>query len=247
MEYYVAKSYQEWARETEPYSANGKMYVVVRKPTGATKTVRAYTADEYAKMYGAAAPITPTDETTKPKVKEVLGFQNGYIWIFKGDLDAADYWFERTPECRFHTQFGWYIMSTDNVPFDIPSCIESVRLPWEKIGNTDGTLLPKDAIQKVIDALRFGNSPSEYQGAIGDRLELSVSLTRIIDLGENQFGSTSRIFCFIDENQNEYSWTTGVAKSWLVGDTLKLRGTVKQHDIVKGVKFTMLTRVMEVK
>ena len=250
MEYYVAKSYQEWARETEPYEINGKMYVKVRKPTGTTKQVRAYTEAEYRRMYSAAAPSTPTGlsgQTQNPVVKDILGFKEGFIYIFKGDLDNAEYWFNKTPECRFHTQIGWYVVSTDTIPFDIPSCIESIKLPWEKVGNTDGTLLPKAAIQAALDELRFGESASQYQGEIGQRLDLTVALTRIIDLGENQFGSTSRIFCFIDADQNEYSWTTGVSKDWLVNDVLKIRGTVKQHDIVKGVKFTMLTRVMEVK
>ena len=217
---------------------------MVRKPTGATKQVRAYTEMEYRKMYPTDIPPVVAQTAS---VKNVLGFQEGYIWIFKGDLDNAEYWFERTDVCRYHVSFGWYIVSIDNIPFDIPSCIESVKLPWEKVGNADGTLLPKATIQAAVDALRFGDSASEYQGNIGDRLDLSVTLTRVIDLGENQFGSTSRIYCFIDENQNEYSWTTGVSKNWLVNDQLKLRGTVKQHDIVKGVKFTMLTRVAEVK
>ena len=250
MEYYVAKTYTDWKRETEPFLANGKMYITVRKPTGATKNVRAYTEAEYRRMYPAAAPSLPAGLTAKtqgPIVKDILGFQNGYIYIFKGDLDNAEYWFNKTPEARFHTQFGWYIVSTDTIPFDIPSCIESIKLPWEEVGNADGTLLPKDIVQAAVDKLRFDNSNSEYQGNIGDRLDITVSLTRIIDLGENQFGSTSRIYCFIDENNNEYSWTTGVFKEWLVNDSLKLRGTVKKHDVVKGVKFTMLTRVSEVK
>lgn len=247
MEYYVAKSYTDWKRETEPYEVSGKMYVMVRKPTGATKQVRAYTEAEYRRMYPAEAPVITAVKPQGHIVKDILGFQKGYIYIFKGDLDNAEYWFNKTKECRYHTQFGWYIVSTDTIPFDIPSCIESVELPWEKVGNADGTLLPKATIQAAVDALRFGDSASEYQGNIGDRLDLSVTLTRVIDLGENQFGSTSRIYCFIDENQNEYSWTTGVSKDWLINDQLQLRGTVKQHDIVKGVKFTMLTRVAEVK
>jgi hypothetical protein len=250
MMYYVAKSYQEWERETEPYEANGKMYVVVRKPTGATKIVRAYTETEYRKMYPADVPPVSIVETAKPQghvVKDLLGFQKGYIHIFKGDLENAEYWFKRTSVCRFHVILGWYIVSTDEIPFDIPSCIQSVQLPWEKVGNTDGTLLPKATIQAALDELRYDESPSQYQGIVGERLDLTVTLTRVIDLGENQYGSTSRIYCFIDANENCYSWTTGVSKDWIVNDSLKLRGTVKQHDIVKGVKYTMLTRVMEVK
>lgn len=254
MEYYVAKSYQEWKRETEPYEANGKMYIVVRKPTGATKQVRAYTESEYRKMYpkDTCGSLVLPDGISEPAqsghvVKNILGFQKGYIWIFKGDLENAEYWFSKTPECRFHTKFGWYIVSTDTIPFDIPSCIESVQLPWEKVGNANGTLLPKSIVEAAVNEVRFGNHPSQYQGNIGDRLDLTLYLRRIIDLGENQFGSVSRIFCFEDQDANQYSWTTGVVKDWLVNDELHLRGTVKSHDVIKGIRFTILTRVMEVK
>ena len=257
MDYYVAKSYQEWKREGGPYEANGKMYITVRKPTGATKQVRAYTETEYFKMYPdlrkghCGSPVLPngiSGETQNgPVVKNILGFQDGYIWIFKGDLENAEYWFEKTPECRFHVTIGWYIVSTDAVPFDIPSCIESVQLPWKKVGRPDGTLLPKGIVESAVNEIRFGNQPSQYQGNIGDRLDLTLYLRRVIDLGENQFGSTSRIYCFEDKDSNCYSWTTGVVKDWLVNDELNLRGTVKNHDLVKGVRFTLLTRVMEVK
>jgi hypothetical protein len=250
MDYFVAKSYQEWQRMGDPYLANGKMYVAVRSPKGTTKNVRAYTEKEYLKMYPAATqslPIGVNAQTAGPVVKNILGFAEGFIWIFKGNLDAADYWFSQSVECRYHVLWGWYVASTDTIPEDMPCCIESIKLPWDKVGNADGTLLPKDTVQNVVDGLRFGDSSSEFQGQIGDRLDLTVTLTRIIDLGENQFGSTSRIFCFVDAAANEYSWTTGVTKSWQVNDTLKMRGTVKQHDIIKGHKTTLLTRVTEVK
>ena len=257
MEWYVAKSYQDWKRECEPFEANGKMYITVRKPTGATKNVRAYTEAEYRKMYGlattqnnAAAPSTQIGMNGQNArglvVKEVLGFQDGYIWIFKGDLDNAAYWFEKTPECRFHIIFGWYIVSTESIPFDIPSCIESVQLPWEKIGNTDGTLLPKDIVEAAVNEIRYGGHPSQYQGTIGQRMELRLWVSRIIDLGENQYGRKT-LYIFEDERANQFTWNTGVAKTWHVGDEVLVRGTVKAHESYQGVRQTGLTRVQEVK
>lgn len=250
MEWYVAKSYQDWKRECEPFKANGKMYITVRKPTGATKNVRAYTEAEYCKMYPAAAPLTQNcmDEprANGPIVKNVLGFQDGYIWIFKGDLENAEYWFEKTPECRFHVTWGWYVVSTESIPFDIPSCIESIQLPWEKVGNADGTLLPKGIVEAAVNELRYGGHPSQYQGTIGQRLELNLWVSRIIDLGETQYG-TKQLYLFQDENSNEYTWNTGVKKNWLVGDAVHAKATVKSHDTYQGIRQTTLTRLMEVK
>lgn len=240
--YYVAKTYTDWPRETDPYEIGGRMYVKVRSPKGDIKQVRAYPLKE-----GALAPVQPSGIIAKAHiVKNILGFQEGYIWIFKGDTANAEYWFEKTPECRYHVVWGWYIVSTESVPANIPSCIQAVQLPWEKVGNTDGTLLPKDTIQSAVDELIYGGHPSQYQGVIGERLEVAATLTAIIDLGATQYG-TSRMFCFVDANQNEYTWVTGVAKPWAIGDTLKLRGTVKNHEVYKNIKRTVLTRVMEVK
>lgn len=246
--YYVAKTYQEWERETDVYEVNKKNYIKVRSPSGAVRQVRAYTDAEYRKMYNCAPPSDPAGEATETQsnLKDILGFTDGYIWIFKGDLDGAEYWFESTKECRYHVFFGWYIVSSDNVPFNIPSCITAVKLPWEKVGKSDGTLLPKAAITDAINALIFGEYPSEYQGSIGERLALSLTLTQIIELGETSYG-TARIFCFEDADKNQYSWTTGVTKPWEIGDRIEAKATVKEHSTIKGAKKTILTRLMEVK
>lgn len=250
MEWYVAKTYQEWHRECEPFEANGKMYITVRSPKGATKNVRAYTEKEYLRMYPATAPVLQNGSTEPrangPVVKDILGFQEGYIWIFKGNLEAAEYWFAKSPECRYHVAFGWYVVSTESIPFDIPCCIESVKLPWEKVGNADGTLLPKSIVEAAINELRYGGHPSKYQGEIGQRLELKVWITRVLNLGETQYG-TKYMYLFNDEHENEYTWTTGVNKSWMVGDAVTIRGTVKAHDTYQGIAQTQLTRVQEVK
>jgi hypothetical protein len=250
MEYYVAKSYQGWAIEGDPFEVSGRMYVTVRKPSGSTKTVRAYTEKEYFKMYPAEAPSTQNGNTEPraggPVVKDILGFQNGYIWIFKGDLENAEYWFQRTPECRFHVVWGWYVVSTESIPFDIPSCIESIQLPWEKIGNADGTLLPKGIVEAAINELRYGGHPSQYQGTIGERMDLTLWVSRIIDMGETQFGSKT-LYLFEDELANQYTWNTGVNKTWHAGDKVHIRGTIKAHETYQGIRQTQLTRVQEVK
>ena len=249
-DFYVAKTYTDWVRETpEPYQVNGKMYFKVRSPKGVIKQVRAYTAKEYEKMYGAAVSTitiaeSPVIETYAPKVKNILGFQEGYVWIFKGDAQSADYWFSKTPECRYCVMWGWYIVSTDEIPADMPSCIEAVKLPWEKVGNADGTLLPKSIVTKAVEGLIFTDDPSEFQGEIGDRIERKMILTAAIELGETQFGS-QRLYCFEDAEKNQYAWKTGVSKDWEIGNEVSLKGTVKEHEIYKGVKRTVLTRVME--
>jgi hypothetical protein len=248
--YYVAKSYQKWDKIGEAYESNGKMYMKLRTPKGDEKEVRAYTETEYKRLYKEVptdgVPSVEVKTPTGPVVKNILGFQEGYIWVFKGDLANAEYWFERTPECRYHVVFGWYIVSTDAIPFDIPSCIESVQLPWEKVGNADGTLLPKGIIEAVLNEIRYGGHPSQYQGEIGSRLTLKLYLRQIETKPGNQYGP-QYIYTFEDENSNVFSWSTGVNKDWSIGDEVRCKAGVKSHDSVRGVRITSLTRLMEEK
>ena len=247
--YYVAKSYQEWEKLTDAYESNGRMYIKVKNPNGNTKEVRAYSEIEYRRLYKetpamAATPSVQIKAPTGPVVKNVLGFQEGYIWIFKGDLERAEYWFEKTECCRYHVTFGWYIVSTDFIPLDMPSCIESVQLPWEKVGNTDGTLLPKGIVEAVLNELRYGGHPSQFQGAIGDRLALTLYLKQVETLPPTQYGAQT-IYTFEDKDANIFVWRTGVSKDWSIGDEIHCKAGVKSHDTVRGIRQTALTRLIQ--
>ena len=250
--YFVAKSYQGWEKLTKAYEKDGRMYVKLRTPKGAEKEVRAYSEIEYRRLYKETVPTT--DGTTAvqvqkpaaPVVKDILGFQEGYIWIFKGDLANAEYWFERTEVCRYHVTFGWYVVSTDFIPFDMPSCIECVKLPWEKVGNTDGTLLPKGIVEAVINELRYGGHPSQFQGTLGSRLALTLYLKQIETLPPTQYGAQT-IYTFEDKDANIFVWKTGVNKNWSIGDEIHCKAGVKSHDTVRGIRQTVLTRLTEEK
>lgn len=251
-EYYVAKSYQELEKLTDVYESNGRMYIKIKTAKGTEKEVRAYSETEYRRLYredppcGNGASPSVQVKTSGPVVKNILGFQEGYIYIFKGDLEAAEYWFSKTPECRYHNTFGWYIVSTESIPFDIPSCIQSVQLPWEKVGNADGTLLPKGIIEAAVNDLRYETTPSQFVGAIGERLTLELYyLSNKIHTG-NQYGPQYE-YRFQDADANVFVWTTGVAKTWEVGDLIKCKAGVKSHDTIHGHRITVLTRLMEQK
>lgn len=248
--YYVAKSYQEWEKLTDAYEKDNRMYIKLRNPKGAEKEVRAYSETEYRRLYKESPLPTDASPSVKVKaptglvVKNALGFQEGYIWIFKGDLERAEYWFEQTPECRYHVTFGWYVISTESIPFDIPSCIESVQLPWEKVGNTDGTLLPKGIIEAVLNEIRFGGHPSQFQGTIGSRLTLALYLKQVETLPPTQYGAQT-IYTFEDKDANIFVWKTGVNKDWSIGDEIHCKAGIKSHDTVRGIRQTALTRLIQ--
>lgn len=237
----VAKSYQTFTIEGEPYILSGKAYVNVRNPkTSAVKAVRWYTEKEYAKMYPKVKAIAaaPADSFKKTQ-KEVLGFDKGYITIFKGDTYSNLEWYQLSA-ARYTRWWGWYFPSNEPVPADVPN--EAVQLPWDAVGNEDGTLKNEDAVRIAVEALLYDASNSLYQGKIGDRLEVEITVQKVIKL-ENGFGSSNMMIMF-DNDGNEYVWTTA-AKCWPVGETKLIRGTVKEHRMYKNRCQTILTRCME--
>ena len=82
----VAKSFQSMKQLGEPFCEKGKMYVNVQnEKTGTIRKVRWYTDAEYAKMYGEKVDKPASEFKCQ---KQILGFENGYITIFKGDTYA---------------------------------------------------------------------------------------------------------------------------------------------------------------
>lgn len=237
----VAKTYSAWKIESDVFVSNGRQYVNATSPKGVTKTVRWYTDREYAKMYPDAAPAESTVKW-KPQ-KEMLGFQKGYITIFKGDTYSEVEWFRRSI-ARYHKIIGWYIVSTEELPEDIPAGITPIQLPWESVGGEEGELKADHIVKAAVEALLYEEGTSEWVGEVGQRLDLIVKITqnKVIDNGY----SSSTMHTMEDLLGNVYVWFTA-AKSWQEGTTMHIRGTVKDHNIYKNVKQTVLTRCTEVK
>jgi hypothetical protein len=226
----VAKSYQRFKLDGEPYAVNGRMYVKLE--TG--KQVRWYTDEEYNKMYGAA------DAPKKPKTeKEALGFENGFITIFKGDTYASLDWF-RASVCKYNKIFGWYCPSTEDIPSDIPLGLEPIRLEWDALSAEDGVSLKSESFaREYAQQFMFEPSASEFLGTVGKRLEVTVTIKKAI--GMNGYYGFSTMHIMEDECGNVLVWTTS-AKQLVEGNTYTLKGTVKSHSVYKNVNQTILTR-----
>lgn len=236
----VAKSYQDLPICGEPYEKNKRMYVVVECKNGHRKEVRWYTDAEYAKMYpqdGISA--SPLGKKIRP-TKDVLGFSKGYITIFKGDTYPVLEWFQSVPECRFHSWWGWYIVSEDKVPEIIPAGVTPVKLKWEDVAIVEEDCLKSETlVRKAVEALIYEPSPSEWQGEVGDRIDRTLTVKKVVPI-EGYFGA-SNFYLFQDEDGNEYCWTTA-AKVLELGKTYEVRGTIKELSVYKGKNQTILTR-----
>ena len=236
----VAKSYQELEIVGDVFVSSGRQYVNVKLKSGKLKSVRWYSNSEYQKMYPDAAPRS-TDLQGKSQ-KEVLGFTNGYITIFKGDTYSEIDWFRASP-ARYARPWGWYIVSTEEVPEDLPKGIEPVRLAWELVGTENGTFKAEHLVKEAAESVLFEASESEYVGAVGERLELFLTVEKNIEL-DNNYGRSS-MHLMRDDCGNLFVWTTA-SKSWAAGTEHHIRGTVKEHRTYKGEKQTVLTRCLTV-
>lgn len=240
----VAKSYQNMEQLTDPYRYNGRMYVDIKTKAGATKRVRWYSDNEYAKMYPEDKVDKAKDPYYRPQ-KYVLGFDKGYITIFKNVKPEHDEWF-RLSICRFAKWWGWYVISTEEVPKDLPSGVEPVKLYWEPMGNEEERLREESVVLAHVQTTLYPKkSTSILQGNVGDRIERVLVVEDNIMVEENKrFNSKSNIHYLRDTNGNLYMWKT-TAKNWSIGSTRIVRGTIKDFDVYKGEDVTILTRCIE--
>jgi hypothetical protein len=81
-------------------------------------------------------------------------------------------------------------------------------------------------------------------GNIGDRLELTLTVQRVIDL-DGYYGP-SHMHVMVDADENVFVWTTA-SKKWETGQTYHIRGTVKEHRTYRNIQQTCLTRCIEIK
>ena len=238
----VAKSYQALEVVGDVYTSKGRQYVQVRTKSGVLKQVRWYTDKEYAKMYPDEVKSTSKEGDPYFKTqKEVLGFEKGYITIFKGNTFEDKEYFKLS-SARYARFWGWYFISTEELPEDIPDDVEPIRLPWELVGNEDGTLKPEAEVTAAVESLIYEPDESEYQGEVGDKIEVIVTVEKAIPLDGYYGPSTMHIFR--DYDGNCYVWTTA-ARSWEAGTEHHIAGTIKELKQYKGTKQTVLTRCRE--
>lgn len=233
----VAKSYQSMEQVCDPFMENGRMYVNVKNAkTGTIRKVRWYSSAEYAKMYGEK--VSEPTSSVFASQKKLLGFENGYITIFKGDTYANLEWFQRSI-ARYCKWWGWYIVSTETVPIDLPADIEPIKLAWELVGNEDGELKSDDQIKSAVESILYDATNSVFVGEIGDRLDRNIEVIAAYEK-ESYYGRQT-IHYMLDECGNQFLWATS-AKSWKAGDKFHIRGTVKDHKVIRNVETTVLTR-----
>lgn len=90
------------------------------------------------------------------------------------------------------------------------------------------------------DLRRANRAPSKPIGAVGEKLELAVTIEKVIAV-PSDYSDEAKIITMRDAEGNAIVWRTSVAIG-VAGDSFTIRGTVKRHSEFKGEQQTELTR-----
>jgi len=82
---------------------------------------------------------------------------------------------------------------------------------------------------------------SDYIGTVGDRLELELTLN-YFNSGEGAFG-VWRLYSFTDQNGNIVVYLGSAFLDIEKGQTVKVKGTIKNHEEYNGAKQTKIARI----
>lgn len=81
---------------------------------------------------------------------------------------------------------------------------------------------------------------SEYVGIIGDKIQIEVIYKKVF-VYETQYGYM-KIHLFADAEGHQYKWCSKNSLEQEEGDTLQIKGTIKEHSEYNEIKQTVLTR-----
>lgn len=109
----VAATYRTWETKGKPFTEDGKKYyiIVINPKTNKEKTVR---------WYGEI----PVD------YYHLLGFDKGFIWVFSG-ITKENHEFFAASNARYAWFFGWYVVSTESLPENLPQGVVAHKLMWQ--------------------------------------------------------------------------------------------------------------------
>lgn len=131
----VAPSFSTMPIVRDAYIKNDKYYVDVRNPkTGTVRSVRWYSDKEYAKNYGSK--ITDDKRDEYGGFKHARGFDNGPIIVIRNNKPTDEEWLGRSI-ARYAVGIGWYFVSTDTLPEDIPTHFKFLSLSWNEFRGVD--------------------------------------------------------------------------------------------------------------
>ena len=227
------------------------------------KWVKAYTEKEYntyiknqekakerkaEKEKARIAELDAKAEENKAALLEKFGFdvENPMVYMINGNTFEIKDWIKERGG-RFNPVLNWYFGDNKN---ELPEGYSYITVPFDELFDWFPRVKRfelKDNAKEVVEAARIAAMPeskSEWVGEIKERVrDLEVVLTNVRPC-YSAYGS-SIMFTF-DYNGNALVWFTScppdIVEDMVVGEEYLLTGTIKKHDIYRGVKQTYLNR-----
>lgn len=195
------------------------------------------------------------------KFFKTLGFNEaGYSWAIIGDsylpkeeLKARGF--------RFDYTFGWHgehdLENFQTIKLSAEDClIKNEYGAYYAVNNEEANRI----INEARDAYKKTQSPSDFFGSVGDKIELDLKFVFEHSI-ETRFGKM-KIYSFRDSDGNVFVWKSSSFLSiekkifsadgsrWIyedeyahAGDRIRIKATIKAHSEYKDEKQTELTRV----
>lgn len=224
-----------------------------------TKVVKAYTEEEYARyIQSQERSRKKKEEAEKARIQDLLNNSKanriealekfGYdpadpkVYIVMGGntYDIKDQLKEQG--ARFDKALGWYASHELAVPAGYQLITFSIDelYDWNAVSKRFQLKAAAEDLVKEAIEKNTPESLSEYMGEVKERLrDLDAVVLSIVHF--SRYYGDSSIYTF-KSGENVLVWMTSSSKDLEKGDHVLLTGTVKSHDIYKGVKQTKLTR-----
>mgnify|MGYP007101842486 CR=1 FL=1 len=243
----VARSYEKYELQGEPFEENGRMYVNVLAPKG-TKKVRWYTDSERAAQDRKAGVEVKKNALMDFNARHAFGFGDlGFITLYKTTSERLleDFVESHIESFRYNLTFQHYTPSRIPVP-ELPAGIEAIRLNWEQVQDYETRMRPHEEIAKLVRDLISPSGDafsSVYQGEPGAWLEKDVVVRD--NIARTSYYGEKHTHYLVDTEGNTYVWETGT-KNLEVGVATRLKMKVKEYREINGEKCTVVWYCKEI-
>ena len=226
------------------YKCLGKKYFV--------KEVRLYTEAEAAKMQAANERAKEKREANRHEKMEAEFEQKRLKWLSDNEFTKEGKTYVITGDSysikdelkesgfRYNPVLKWHKADPGDyadraIEIDINEVAEASA--WGDYHYLTGAL---DYVAQKIAPPAEDETPSAWVGTIGDKLVTTVTFVRK-GWCDTKFGG-SNIYTFRDAAGNELVWFSATVLDKEIGDTFKIKATIKAHNEYKGKKNTVITR-----
>ncbi len=154
----VAPSFKGFPQVSEPFIKKGKNYIKVKnEKTGTIREVRLYSEEEFSKLF-----LKKKKDEGFKNLKKCRGFSTGPITVIRGNKQEDEYWLGKS-NARLAEGIGWYFISTESIPLDIPKHFNLIELTWEEFKDGDNSHMKSpEELAKIISE-KEGKPQDEVQ------------------------------------------------------------------------------------